>query len=190
MRIYLLLLFLVFLPSSSFSSFFHFLFFSSFLIRLFFPTYQMTNKRQKDWTIFIELFDSFYLFTRANYFKYYTVTGGSYRCTTILRKIVLLFFFLLPSLDRIFSFFFFFPPLFFLLLLRFVLRLCGSNASFYRRCLVSRIVILVSYARDLSYMYPYVLYYPSEQSRFYSVGELISYKKKILHNCVLEHVSL
>lgn len=109
MRIYLLLLFLVFLPSSSSSSFFHFLFFSSFLIRLFFPTYQMTNKRQKDWTIFIELFDSFYLFTRANYFKYYTVTGGSYRCTTILRKIVLLFFFFLPSLDRIFSFFFFFP---------------------------------------------------------------------------------
>lgn len=109
MRIYLLLLFLVFLPSSSFSSFFHFLFFSSFLIRLFFPTYQMTNKRQKDWTIFIELFDSFYLFTRANYFKYYTVTGGSYRCTTILRKIVLLFFFSFPPSIVFFPSFSFFP---------------------------------------------------------------------------------
>lgn len=111
MRIYLLLLFLVFLPSSSFSSFFHFLFFSSFLIRLFFPTYQMTNKRQKDWTIFIELFDSFYLFTRANYFKYYTVTGGSYRCTTILRKIVLLFFFSFPPSIVFFPSFSFFPSL-------------------------------------------------------------------------------
>lgn len=91
---------------------------------------------------------------------------------------MLLFFF--PSLDRIFSFFFFLSSSCSVLFYDSAAQMPAFiDAALFHGLLYSSVIGKLCTRLTVYVLLRIILYYPSEQSRFYSVEELILYKKNL-----------